>query len=187
MYQAIPSQLHYYTEEKIPKDSTGDLLYDQSSVLLQYLQNEFLIDRVAIARGFANGQGLLDTAMEMIDISMMFWIKRDQLMRFSHSFDWIVRHLRSAYPYEITDFYIDNILWHPSRRCDVYRASQERRWPKLDPILTLRCHSETNSLHRLLRMGTSDRWELSSRSEIEESRETSSRSCARAVAEGSGG
>jgi hypothetical protein len=103
MYQAIPSQLHYYTEGKIPKDSTGDLLYDQSHVLLQYLQNEFLIDRVAIARGYANGQGLLDTAMEMIDISMMFWIKRDQLMRFSHSFDWIVRQFLSAYSCPIAD------------------------------------------------------------------------------------
>jgi hypothetical protein len=103
MYQAIPSQLQYYTEGKIPKDSTGDLLYDQSHVLLQYLQNEFLIDRVAIARGYANGQGLLDTAMEMIDISMMFWIKRDQLMRFSHSFDWIVRQFPSAYSCTIAD------------------------------------------------------------------------------------
>ncbi len=90
MYQAIPVQLHYYNEGKVPKDTTGDILYEQSYLLLQYLQNEFLIDRVAISRGFANGQGLLDTAMEMIDISMMFWIKRDQLMRFSHNFDWIV-------------------------------------------------------------------------------------------------
>jgi hypothetical protein len=90
MYQAIPLQLQYYNEERIPKDSTGDLLFDQLYVLLQHLQNQFFIDRIAIARGFGNGQGLLDTAMEMIDISMMFWIKRDQLMRFSHGFDWIV-------------------------------------------------------------------------------------------------
>jgi hypothetical protein len=89
MYQAIPSRLQYYIDGKVPKDSTGDLLFDQSHILLQYLQNQFFIDRVASARGFGNGQGLLDTAMEMIDISMMFWIKRDQLMRFSHSFDWI--------------------------------------------------------------------------------------------------
>ena len=91
-YQAIPAQLQYYNSEKIPKDSTGDLLFEQAHTLLGYLQNEFLIDRVAIARGYANSQGLLNTAMEMIDISMMFWIKRDQLMRFSYSFDWIVSY-----------------------------------------------------------------------------------------------
>ena len=91
MYQVVPPQLQYYAEGKVPKSSTGDLLYEQSLVLLGYLQNEFLIDRVAIARGFENGQGLVDTAMEMIDIAMIFWIKRDQLMRFSHGFDWIVR------------------------------------------------------------------------------------------------
>lgn len=89
-YQAIPSQLQYYTDGRIPKDNTGELLFDQLHILLQYLQNRFLIDRVAITRGFPNSQGLLDTAMEMIDISMMFWIKRDQLMQFSFSFDWIV-------------------------------------------------------------------------------------------------
>lgn len=90
IYQNIPAQLHYYAEDKIPKESTGRLLFDRAAILLQYLQNEFLIDRIAIARGYANGQGLFDNAMEMIDISMMFWIKRDQLMDFCHSFDWIV-------------------------------------------------------------------------------------------------
>jgi hypothetical protein len=57
---------------------------------LQYLQNKFLIDRVAVARGFANEQGLLDTALKMMDISLTFWTKRDQLMSFSSHFDWIV-------------------------------------------------------------------------------------------------
>jgi len=74
----------------MPKDSTGKDLYSQAILLLQYLQNEFLIDRIAIARGFDNGQGLLENAMEMIDISLMFWIKRDRLMAQSHGFDWIV-------------------------------------------------------------------------------------------------
>ncbi len=59
--------------------------------MLQYLQNKFLLDRVAIARGFANEQGLLETAMEILDISLMFWMKKDQLMGFSSGFDWIVR------------------------------------------------------------------------------------------------
>jgi hypothetical protein len=65
-------------------------LYDQAYLLLQYLQNKFLIDRVAVARGFANEQGLLDTALKMMDVSLTFWTKRDQLMSFSSHFDWIV-------------------------------------------------------------------------------------------------
>lgn len=47
---------------------------------------------MAVARGFANGQGLLDTAIEMMDLTVMFWIKRDQLMMYTSKFDWFVRY-----------------------------------------------------------------------------------------------
>jgi hypothetical protein len=56
--------------------------------MLMNLQNKFLLDRVATARGFANDQRLLNTAMEMLEISMVYWIKRDQLIAFSNN--WIV-------------------------------------------------------------------------------------------------
>lgn len=91
MFESLPRQLHYYDEEGKPKNSTGNLLYDQAFLSLQHLQNKFLIDRVAKARGLENGQGLLNTAMEMIDLSLMFWSKRDQFMSHSYGFDWIVR------------------------------------------------------------------------------------------------
>lgn len=58
--------------------------------MLINLQNKFLIDRVATARGFANDQRLLNTAMEMLEISIMYWVKRDQLVPFYNNFDWIV-------------------------------------------------------------------------------------------------
>jgi hypothetical protein len=90
IYEALPEILHYHSEEKIPKNSTGGLLYDQANIRLLYLQNKFLIDRVAIARGLANGQSLLDTAFEIMDTSLMFWIKRDQLLAYAFNFDWIV-------------------------------------------------------------------------------------------------
>lgn len=61
--------------------------------MLINLQNRFLIDRVATARGFANDQRLLNTAMEMLEISIMYWVKRDQLMAFYNNFDWIVSSL----------------------------------------------------------------------------------------------
>jgi len=92
MFESFPQQLHYYDEEGNPKNTSGNLLYDQAFLSLQQLQNKFLIDRVAKARGLENGQGLLNTAMEMIDLSLMFWSKRDQLMAHSHGFDWIMTY-----------------------------------------------------------------------------------------------
>lgn len=94
IFQAFPDQLQYYTSSKQPKEtSSGKILYEQAYLMLQYLQNKFLLDRVAIIRGFANEQGLLETAMEILDISLMFWMKKNQLMGFSSGFDWIVRTL----------------------------------------------------------------------------------------------
>lgn len=60
--------------------------------MLQSLQNEFLLNRVAIARGLWNSQGLLENALEMLDIALMFWMKRDELMVFSSGFDWIITY-----------------------------------------------------------------------------------------------
>lgn len=90
-YDSLPPQIHYYDYGTTPKESTGRTLLDQAYLMLINLQNKFLIDRVATARGFANDQRLLDTAMEMLELSNMYWIKRDQLTAFYNSFDWIVK------------------------------------------------------------------------------------------------
>ncbi|CZS88139.1 uncharacterized protein RCO7_01105 [Rhynchosporium graminicola] len=92
MFDSLPPQLHYFDPTGVPKASSRNVLYDQAFLNLQHLQNKFLLDRVAKARGLSNGQGLLNTAMSMIDLSLMFWSKRDQLLAHSHGFDWIMTY-----------------------------------------------------------------------------------------------
>lgn len=58
--------------------------------MLDFYQNIFLVDRVSIARGFPNEDRLLNTAMEMLELSLMFWMSRDKLSDFTSYFDWIV-------------------------------------------------------------------------------------------------
>lgn len=86
----MPPPLHYYAHDDTPKESESKYLIGQAYILLNYLQIQFLIDRLAITRGLPNEQGLLNTAMQMMDVTIMFWVKRDQLVNFSCSFDWIV-------------------------------------------------------------------------------------------------
>jgi len=95
VFASFPSQLHYYSHDKVPKASAGVIMYEQAYLQLQSLQDVFLINRVAVARGVVSGQGLFDVAMEMLDIAIMFWMKRDELMMFSAGFDWIVSLLNS--------------------------------------------------------------------------------------------
>lgn len=59
--------------------------------MLIHLQNLFLIDRVANSHGFGHDQRLVDIAMEMLEISIMFWVRRDDLVAYYSNFDCIVR------------------------------------------------------------------------------------------------
>jgi len=88
-YDNLPDKVRYYAYDTIPKSSEGRVLVSQAYLMLNLLQNRFLIDRVAITRGFPKGQRLLNTALEMMDLTNMFWIKSDQLMVYASSFDWI--------------------------------------------------------------------------------------------------
>jgi len=89
-YDTLPDQVHYYEYGTKPKESRGEVLMNQAYLCLNMLQNRFLINRLAIARGINNEQQLLNTALEMMDLTIMFWIKRDQIMVYSSAFDWIV-------------------------------------------------------------------------------------------------
>lgn len=72
--------------------STGRLLFVQLTVDLETLQNMFLLHRLALVNHLEgnNNQGLLDTAMEMLEKVIMMWEKRDKLMGFEFCFDWFV-------------------------------------------------------------------------------------------------
>ncbi|KAH8811829.1 hypothetical protein F5884DRAFT_671116 [Xylogone sp. PMI_703] len=90
IYTSAPEQAKYYDGEGKPKPSTGKLLLMQAVFMLEFLQCRFLIDRVAVSRGLTDGQTLLDVSMEIMDITNMFWLKRDLLLDFYYQFDWFV-------------------------------------------------------------------------------------------------
>ncbi|RDW82214.1 hypothetical protein BP6252_03326 [Coleophoma cylindrospora] len=90
IYAGLPEQLHYYSHDTVPKQSSGLILFGRAFLLLEYLQNRFLIEQISYARGLTNAQALLNTAIEMLDTTIMFWTKRDQLMMFSSNFDWFI-------------------------------------------------------------------------------------------------
>ncbi|KAJ8062682.1 hypothetical protein OCU04_009204 [Sclerotinia nivalis] len=72
--------------------STGTVLFVQLTISLETLQNKFLLHRLALANHLEGNynQGLLDTAMEMLEKVIMMWEKRDKLMGFEFFFDWLV-------------------------------------------------------------------------------------------------
>ncbi|KAB8288199.1 hypothetical protein EYC80_010204 [Monilinia laxa] len=84
--QSRPPQFQFHLA------STGRLLIVQLSIRLETLQNIFLLHRLALANHLEGNynQGLLDTAMEMLEKVIMMWEKRDALVGFEFCFDWFV-------------------------------------------------------------------------------------------------
>lgn len=72
--------------------ATGKLLFVQLSISLEALQNTFLLYRLAVANRLEGNyvQGLLDTALEMLEKLIMMWEKRDVLVGFEFCFDWFI-------------------------------------------------------------------------------------------------
>ncbi len=184
--------LQYYNPDQKPKNSAGAILYDQAYIYLLYLQNKFLIDRLATARGLSNEQSLLSTSMEMIEVSLMFWMKRDQLMSWCSNFDWIVSWSPPAssfllrislishpFPCLRSEAYLerDNIPRNPVSWCNMCWAPENHDRAELCCVLTLRRHPENDFIHRLFGMGSSDGWQFSTSPEIKKSNQASFRLC----------
>ncbi|CCD43633.1 similar to fungal specific transcription factor [Botrytis cinerea T4] len=72
--------------------ATGRVLFVQLSISLEALQNTFLLYRLAVANRLEGNyiQGLLDTALEMLEKMIMMWEKRDVMVGFEFCFDWFI-------------------------------------------------------------------------------------------------
>lgn len=60
------------------------------SCRLKYLQNLFLIERLAIKHGEADGQTLLDIAREMLSLTLLLYTNRDRFLGDHYNFEWMV-------------------------------------------------------------------------------------------------
>lgn len=65
-------------------------MWSRKCIELEYYQNLFLIERIAVARCGADGQKLLDLALQMMEVLVSLWIKRDQLQQWNSCFEWQV-------------------------------------------------------------------------------------------------
>lgn len=159
----------------MPKATTGAVLYEQAYLTLLALQDTFLINRIATSRGIIDGQGLLDISLEMIDIVIMFWMKRDELMVFSSGFDWIVS---STLAMEAPLIVLDNLLRYSSCWSDLHGTLEAILASNNRPVFSFRCDTEVNTLHWVSRVDTPFTRQLSTRESFEGCSQGCPRSCA---------
>lgn len=57
---------------------------------LDNLPISFLLERLSAERGNGNRQELLDTANEMLELTVYVWVQRDRLRTYQHDYDYMV-------------------------------------------------------------------------------------------------
>jgi hypothetical protein len=68
----------------------------------KYLQNLFLMERLAIKYGEADGQTLLDIAREMLSLTLLLYTNRDRFHGDHYNFEWLV----SGHGYKIKEYFL---------------------------------------------------------------------------------
>jgi hypothetical protein len=86
----FPDNLKYRTGDLFDPDISDLILALKLSCRSKYLQNLFLLERLAIKHGAADGQTLLDIAREMLSLILLLYTNRDRFLGDHHNFEWLV-------------------------------------------------------------------------------------------------
>ncbi|KAH8592975.1 hypothetical protein B0O99DRAFT_689190 [Bisporella sp. PMI_857] len=57
---------------------------------LEYLGDVLLLERLANKQGMTDGQTMIDSAREMLDLVVLVWVQRDRFDEHHHAYDWIL-------------------------------------------------------------------------------------------------
>jgi hypothetical protein len=82
--------LKYRTGDLFDPDISDLILALKLSCRLKYLQNLFLLERLAIKHGASDGQTLLDIAREMLSLILLLYTNRDRFLEDHQNFEWLV-------------------------------------------------------------------------------------------------
>lgn len=80
----------YRPSDLFDSDITDLKLALKLSCRSKYLQNLFLIERLAIKYGESDSQTLLDIAREMLSLTLLLYTNRDRFLGDHHNFEWLV-------------------------------------------------------------------------------------------------
>jgi hypothetical protein len=89
-YSEFPSDILYRQSDSVGSGQAGKDLILKMSVRTRYLQNHFLLERLAIKYGQTDGQALIDIARETLSLTVLLYTQRDRFLGHQHNFEWIV-------------------------------------------------------------------------------------------------
>lgn len=90
-YVQLPSVIQFSKSELSNTNVSGYVLYAQILTRLEYLLNLFLLERLLKRHNIVTGQDLVEVSHEMLDLTLIFWRKKDRFVGLYADFEWLVR------------------------------------------------------------------------------------------------
>lgn len=88
----FPSGLIYHPEDLTAPMIDTKTLYIRILIMLEHLQNMFLIERLLLRHGHPNNGELLITSYAMVTLTLKFWTHKDRFpdVYMRRHFEWLV-------------------------------------------------------------------------------------------------
>ncbi|GAA85923.1 fungal specific transcription factor [Aspergillus luchuensis IFO 4308] len=88
-YVQLPSVIQFSKSELSNTNVSGYVLYAQILTRLEYLLNLFLLERLLKRHNIVTGQDLVEVSHEMLDLTLIFWRKKDRFVGLYADFEWL--------------------------------------------------------------------------------------------------
>lgn len=90
-YTQLPSIIQFSESELSNTNVPGYILYAQILTRLECLLSLFLLERLLKRHHIVTEQDLVEVSHEMLDLTLIFWKKKDRFVGLYADFEWLVR------------------------------------------------------------------------------------------------
>ena len=78
------------TRETLTAPVSDQLFSTKLYIRLSHLGDKLLLERLSYKIGNTDGQLMIDSAREMLDLMVLLWMQRDRYVDYQCDFDWMV-------------------------------------------------------------------------------------------------
>ncbi|KAI9645623.1 hypothetical protein NHQ30_006365 [Ciborinia camelliae] len=89
-YDSFPQCTKYHPSDANSTSITDGILWNRVCLRLAYLEQRLTLERLAHKSLLLSGQSMISCALEMLQLTVLFWVQRDRFAEHHHDYDWML-------------------------------------------------------------------------------------------------
>ncbi|QSZ33591.1 hypothetical protein DSL72_005159 [Monilinia vaccinii-corymbosi] len=89
-YDSFPKFTHYHLSDTSSPSISDSMLWRRICLRLTYLEQRLTLERLAHKLLLLSGQSMVSCALEMLKLTVLFWVQRDRFVEHYHDYDWML-------------------------------------------------------------------------------------------------